>query len=77
MKHIIQIILFIIIAIIGYGLYLQYFTESNNYQKYVGSGVLLMVFVLMPLFLYHRYKDKNIEDYRFKGFNNDTDNDKA
>jgi membrane protein YdbS with pleckstrin-like domain len=77
MKQIIQLILFIVLAIIGYGLYLQYFTESENYQKYVGSGVLLMVFVLMPLFLYHRYKDKNIEDYRFKGFNNDTNKDKA
>ncbi len=42
----------------------------------MGFGVLFMVFVLLPLFLYDRYKDKNIEDYRFKGFKdkNDTEN---
>jgi membrane protein YdbS with pleckstrin-like domain len=72
MKRIIQLLLFIVLSIFGYGIYLQYYAKTDNYAKIMGSGVLVLVFVLMPLFLYHRYKDKNIEDYRFKGFNNDT-----
>jgi hypothetical protein len=57
----------------AYGLYLQYFTHDLLYQKIMGFGVLLLVFVLMPLFIYYRYKDKSLEDYRFKGFNQEDD----
>ena len=74
MKRIIQLLLFIVLSIFGYGLYLQYYVCSDKYAKIMGTGVLILVFVLMPLFLYHRYKDKNIEDYRFKRFNNEEKN---
>ncbi len=71
MKRFLQILLIVNLVWFGYGLYLQYITHNKLYSKVMGFGVLLMVFVLMPLFLYHRYKDKSIEDYRFKGFKND------
>jgi len=71
MKRIIQFILFVNLTIFFYGIYLQYFKHNPSYDKVMGFGVLLMVFVLLPLFLYYRYKDKNIEDYKFKGFNNE------
>mgnify|MGYP000185374198 CR=1 FL=1 len=31
-------------------------------------GVLLIAFVLMPLFIYHRYKNKNVKDYLMTNF---------
>jgi len=66
MKRLIQIILLLNLSVFFYGLYLQYIVRNPLYTKVMGSGVLLLVFVLMPLFLYYRYKDKSIEDYRFK-----------
>lgn len=71
MKRILQLLLLINLFWFGYGLYLQYITHDKMYAKIMGYGVLFMVFILLPLFLYHRYKDKSIEDYRFKGFKND------
>jgi len=71
MKRIIQIVFIINLAVFFYGIYLQYVTHDRLYAKVMGSGVLLLVFVLMPLFLYDRYKDKSIDDYRFKGSNHD------
>jgi len=76
MRRLIKILFFINLMDFGYGLYLQYILHNKIYNKVMGFGVLFMVFVLLPLFLYDRYKDKNIEDYRFKGFKdkNDTEN---
>ncbi len=73
MKRLLQILLFINLLWFGYGLYLQYVTHDKFYAKIMGSGVLFMVFILLPLFLYHRYKGKSIEDYRFKGFKNNNE----
>jgi len=73
MKRLIQLILIINLGVFVYGLYLQYFTHNQLYQKIMGFGVLLLVFVLMPLFIYYRYKDKSLEDYRFKGFKQEDD----
>lgn len=62
MKKVIRIILFVILVILGVGFYLL----SDDHSKgnfVVGIGVLLFTLVLMPLFLYHRYKGKKLEDY--------------
>lgn len=32
-------------------------------QKLIGFGVLGLFFVVIPLFSYHRWKDKNAQDY--------------
>ncbi len=70
MKRLIQLIFFINLGLFVYGIYLQNFSPQSNYEKVMGFGVLLLVFILMPLFIYYRYKDKSIDDYRFKGFQN-------
>ncbi len=44
------------------GLYMKYI-EHPLAEKITGSAVLFLAFVLLPLFLYHRYKDKKAEDY--------------
>ena len=65
----------IIACLISFG----YFQKNNglNGDKWIGIGVLLIAFVLMPLFIYHRYKNKNAKDYLMTNFTQDkekTDN---
>lgn len=44
------------------GLYMQ--NQNLPYaEKVIGISVLLLVAVLLPLFLYYRYKNKNLQDY--------------
>ncbi len=71
MKRLLQAILLINLSLFFYGVYLQYVAHDTGYDKIFGIGTLLLVFVLLPLFLYYRYKDKRLEDYKFKGFQND------
>lgn len=40
-----------------------YFTDLNYSQKLIGFGVLGLFFIVMPLFTYHRWKDKDPKDY--------------
>ncbi|QRM88989.1 hypothetical protein FG167_06985 [Lacinutrix sp. WUR7] len=40
------------------------FTLDVDYsQKLIGFGVLGLFFITFPLFSYHRWKDKKVEDY--------------
>jgi len=32
-------------------------------EKIIGISVLLFTFVLLPLFLYYRFRNKNLKDY--------------
>ena len=40
-----------------------YFLDTDYSQKLIGFGVLGLFFVVFPLFSYHRWKDKNPQDY--------------
>lgn len=71
MKYIIRILFIIILGLIGYGYFLKQ-TVGNEGDKWVGLGVLISALVLMPIFLWHRYKNKILEDYMFK-FDNKKD----
>lgn len=63
MKLIIKIV-FIIIAI-GFvsGFIIKYYGEEQTGEIIIGISVLASSFILMPLFLYHRWKGKKLEDY--------------
>ncbi|MFL1894193.1 hypothetical protein ACJRPK_00735 [Aquimarina sp. 2-A2] len=63
MKHIIRLlfIIFVVLIAIGY-----YFKNSGNHPKgdtLIGIAILLGSFVLMPVFIYHRWKDRKVKDY--------------
>ncbi|MEM9686744.1 MAG: hypothetical protein AAF934_07460 [Bacteroidota bacterium] len=65
MKRLIQILFFcILIAVItGY-----FFKSNHNHltgDRIIGLSVLALVFILMPLFIFHRYKKTNIRNYMF------------
>lgn len=62
MKILVQIVLILVLLILGTGFYLKY-TNFPKASLVIGIGVLLFAFVLMPLFLYHRYRNKKLTDY--------------
>jgi len=54
----------IILAILVFGsIALGFIWESVYSQKLIGFGVLGLFFVLFPLFSWHRWKGKKVEDY--------------
>ncbi len=60
MKKILIVLIVIIAGLISFG----YFQKNNglNGDKWIGIGILVLAFVLMPLFLYSRFKNKEVRD---------------
>lgn len=58
-------ILFILIAIaLGVGFYFKFFKDNDlTGDKIIGIAILVSTFVLMPLFLYTRWRGKHLKDY--------------
>ena len=46
-------------------------TDNIYAKKVIGFSVLVLVFVLMPLFLYHRWNGKRLRDYTLSKENMD------
>lgn len=65
MKIVLRVLvaLVLILWILGGFFYTQ---ENPIFPKFIGSGVLLLTLVLMPLFIYHRYKDNDLTKYSLK-----------
>ncbi len=58
------IILFLILCItIGIGFYLRFAGHLATGDKFIGLTILASVFILMPMFLYHRWKGRSVKDY--------------
>ncbi|MDC8005940.1 hypothetical protein POV27_17945 [Aureisphaera galaxeae] len=57
------IIIFVgIVATLGYGYYIK--PEDYKTGEFcIGISVAALFFVWMPLFIYHRWKGKNVKDY--------------
>ena len=60
MKKVLIGLIVIIACLISFG----YFQKNSglNGDKWIGIGILLVTFVLMPLFLYSRFKNKETRD---------------
>lgn len=57
------IILFFLVAIgLGIGFYIKMDDESTG-KLIIGLSLMAGFFILMPLFIYHRWKDKDVKDY--------------
>ena len=59
MKYIIWFFFIVSVASIVSG----YFLDVSYSQKLIGGGVVVLFFVVFPLFSYYRWKDKKVEDY--------------
>ncbi|MGS2764073.1 hypothetical protein [Sinomicrobium sp. M5D2P9] len=64
MKNLIRILFFILVAAIGTGYFFIWKEEPHLGNRIIGFAVLAMAFVLMPLFLFHRYKGRDISKFR-------------
>jgi hypothetical protein len=73
MKLIIKLVLLIVIGLVGSGYYINYNNDGGG-EKFIGIGVLIFAFVLMPLFIYHRYNGKDLSRYSIRNlFQNEKD----
>lgn len=65
MKILLRIILFFVITLWAVGAFLH-LTNNDKSPQFIGSGVILLTLVLMPLFIYHRYNGKDLSKYSLK-----------
>lgn len=70
MKFVILFILILVLGMLGAGFYLKSSGNTNG-EIVIGIGVLIVAFILMPLFIYYRYKNKNLKDFTFDKFKKD------
>lgn len=64
MRYVLWICFIIMLGGFGVGFYIK-IVEANPElgDKIIGLSVLFSTFIFMPLFLYHRWKGKDIKDY--------------
>ncbi len=46
-----------------------YLIDGINSEKLIGLGTVLLFFIVIPLFLYYRWKNKNFKDFILKNDN--------
>ena len=63
MKTLLKILFIIFIVWMCVGIYLLQ-TEHSKAQIVMGLGVFYLSFLLMPIFIYHRYKDGKYKKYQ-------------
>ena len=71
MNTIMKILGIVILIAIGVGFYVRTFDDEAMGDRIVGVAVLATAFILMPIFLYVRWKGKRLEDYTFTNKNID------
>jgi hypothetical protein len=52
------------------GFYIKNGTDFDQGQLLIGTGVVILAVIIMPLFIYSRYKNKNLSS--FKSRDNET-----
>ncbi len=65
MKILVKIVLVIVIILIAVGYYFKNIGDSKG-DIIVGVGILTLALVLMPLFLFSRYRDKKLTSFVYK-----------
>ena len=62
MKYFLRILLIAVIAGVAIGFYIKNSDVAQG-DLIIGLSLVSGVFILMPAFIYHRYKDRNIKDF--------------
>ncbi|MCK4561909.1 MAG: hypothetical protein KAT78_03315 [Flavobacteriaceae bacterium] len=75
MKTILRIVFVIILILVGFGFYTNFNNEGEG-EKFIGIGVLMFAFILMPLFIYHRYKGRDLTQYSLDNMLNEIEKNK-
>lgn len=63
MKKILWILFILILISLGCGIYFKNYINLITGERIIGFTVLTGAFLYLPLFLYHRWKDKRLQDY--------------
>jgi len=63
MKYIIRMLFILVVLLVGIGYYFKNTGDHPRGDTFVGIGILGASFILMPVFIYHRWKNKNVKDY--------------
>ena len=69
MKYVLKVLFLTFFIVICGGYYVKETLDYNQGEKIIGIGVLFGAFIYLPLFLYHRWKDKKISDYTLNNEN--------
>jgi len=62
MKYVLQFLVLLFFVGISYGFYLRPDTPQKG-DLFIGLSLVLLFFVTMPIFIYRRWKDKDVKDY--------------
>lgn len=62
MKYFLSGLLIAIILAVFAGFYIKT-TDETTGKLIIGLSLCALIFILMPVFIYHRWKDKDIKDY--------------
>ncbi len=62
MKYFLSILLIVVVVAICIGFYVKPQDEATGHLI-IGTSIVVGFFILMPMFIYHRWKDKNVKDY--------------
>jgi len=61
MKYLLPLLLLLSVFGISYGYYLR--PEDPQGDLFIGLSLVLLFFVTMPIFIYRRWKGKDVKDY--------------
>lgn len=62
MKYFLIILFFSVVIALGIGFYLKSDDEATG-NLIIGLSLMAGFFILMPAFIYHRWKDRSVKDY--------------
>lgn len=62
MKNFLIILFFMVVIALGLGFYIKNSDEATG-NLIIGISLMVGFFILMPSFIYHRWKDKKVQDY--------------
>ena len=68
MKFVLSLVLIGVLIAMGYGFYIKENGDMTG-EIVIGLAVLVLAFIWMPLFIFHRYKNKDLSDFKFRKFN--------
>ena len=77
MNTVLKILGILILIAIGVGFYYRTFEDVLLGDQIIGLAVLASAFILMPIFLYVRWKGKRLKDYTLTKENMDKMRDKG
>ena len=64
MKHILRTLLFLSILLLGLGFYIKNSKDYGQGQMLIGIAVVVIAVIIMPLFIYSRYKNKDLSSFK-------------